>query len=232
MGRRMLPVERRRLRTPQSIVELIPDYLTAFGWMRVPGHLWRAMRRNAAWIEPTLIAEWMRLMRDYARAQNRPLFEEKMAAAMQWSDPARDVSRAREVAVAALETGSLHCSWTGRALTRITLDIDHVFPWTAWPCGDLWNLLPAHREVNQRFKRDRLPSATTLFRAEDRIVGWWEQAYLERAGSNLPDQFMQEARASLPGFSADGARDIFASVCLQRIRLRHDQQVPEWDGGS
>jgi hypothetical protein len=187
------------------------------------------MRRNAAWIEPTLIAEWMRLMREYAKAQDRPLSEEKMAAAMQWSDPARDVSRAREVAVSVLQAGTLLCSWTGRPLSPDTLDIDHMFPWTAWPCGDLWNLLPAHREVNQRLKRNRLPSATTLFRAEGRIVGWWEQAYLGRAGSYLPDRFVQEARASLPGFSTDAAGDIFASVCLQRIRLRHDQQIPEWE---
>jgi SAM-dependent methyltransferase len=52
MGGRILPVERGRLARPHSVVELNPDYLTAFGWMRVPAHLWRAMRRNAAWIEP------------------------------------------------------------------------------------------------------------------------------------------------------------------------------------
>ena len=230
MGGRILPVERGRLRGPPSVVELDADYLTAFGWMRVPGHLWRAMRRNAAWIEPTLIAEWMRLMREYARGQDRPLSEEKIAIAMRWSDPARDVSRAREIALSVLEAGDLRCSWTDRPLSRNTLDIDHMFPWTAWPCGDLWNLLPAHREVNQRLKRDRLPSATTLFRAEGRIVGWWERAYLGRAESDLPEQFVQEARASLPAFSTDAADDIFASVSLQRIRLRHDQQVPEWEG--
>jgi hypothetical protein len=49
--------------------------------------------------------------------------------------------------------------------------------------------------------------------------------------SHLPEQFLQEARASLPAFSTDAAGDIFASVCLQRIRLRHDQQLPEWEGG-
>ena len=87
-----------------------------------------------------------------------------------------------------------------------------MFPWTAWPCSDLWNLLPTHREVNQRLKRDRLPSATTLFRAGGRIIGWWEKAYLGRAESYLAEQFLQEARASLPAFSTDAAGDIFASV--------------------
>ena len=69
-GGRILPVERSRLRGSPSIVVLDTRYLAAFGWMRVPSHLWRAMRRNAPWIEPTLIAEWMRLMRGYASGRS------------------------------------------------------------------------------------------------------------------------------------------------------------------
>jgi hypothetical protein len=195
----------------------------------VPTHLWRAMRQNAAWIEPTLIAEWARLMRDYAKSQERQLAEGGIFAAMQWSDPERDVARTREIAVSILEGSGLRCVWTDRPLSRATLDVDHMFPWAAWPCSDLWNLLPAHREVNQRFKRDRLPSASTLFRAEGRITGWWQEAYLGRNGTLLPDQFFQEARASLPALSTSDPGDVFACVGLQRIRLRHDQQVPEWN---
>ena len=84
--------------------------MTGFGWMRVPGHLWRSMRRNATSIEPTLIAECMRLTRQYARGQNRLLADTKMFAAMRWSDPARDVSRARQVALGVVEAGNLHCA--------------------------------------------------------------------------------------------------------------------------
>jgi SAM-dependent methyltransferase len=230
MGGRILPVERNRLGLAPKVIELDTEYLAAFGWMRVPAHLWRAMRRNAAWIEPTLIAEWARLMREYAKGQERQLDEEKVIAAMRWSDPKRDVSRAKGIAEGILDAGGLHCAWSDRLLSRRTLDIDHMFPWAAWPCSDLWNLLPAHREVNQKLKRHRLPSAAALFRAEDRIIGWWLQAYLGKTDTRLPDQFLQEARASLPAFSTAAPGDVFASVCLQRIRLRHDQQVPEWEG--
>jgi hypothetical protein len=107
-----------------------------------------------------------------------------------------------------------------------------MFPWAAWPCSDLWNLLPTDRKVNQSFKRNRLPSAAALSRAEGRIIGWWQQAYLDKIDTQLPEQFLQEARASLPTFSTSEPRDVFASVTLQRIRLRHDQQVPEWDSGA
>jgi hypothetical protein len=168
-------------------------------------------------------------MRDYANGQERHLPEETIIRTMQWADPERDVSQTRQVAITLLEKGGLRCVWTNQPLTRTTLDIDHMFPWAAWPCSDLWNLLPAHRLVNQRLKRDRLPSASTLFRGESRITGWWQQAYLRRTGTPLPAQFVQEAQASLPGFSTGDSGDVFSAVCLQRIRLRHDQQVPEWE---
>jgi hypothetical protein len=44
---------------------------------------------------------------------------------------------------------------------------------------------------------------------------------------------MAEARASLPGLDNPGAvapNEVFAALRVQRLRLRHDQQVPEWAG--
>jgi hypothetical protein len=61
-------------------------------------------------------------------------------------------------------------------------------------------------------------------------MNWWETAYLKRPA--LSEQFGEEARASWPALSSSAPEDVFAAVALQRIRLRHDQQVPEWDGSS
>jgi hypothetical protein len=47
-GDRILPVERYRFDLVPHVLELHAKYLERFGWMRVPAHLWRAMRRNAA----------------------------------------------------------------------------------------------------------------------------------------------------------------------------------------
>ena len=91
--------------------------------------------------------------------------------------------------------------------------------------------MPAHRTVNQKQKKDLLPSDRLLRSAQDRVLDWWESAYLteEFAVSN---RFWQEANSSLPGIISDQKKlaDIFDAVCLQRMRLKHNQQAPEWKG--
>jgi hypothetical protein len=118
-------------------------------------------------------------------------------------------------------------------LKREILDIDHCLPWTAWPCGDLWNLLPAHRRVNRHEKRHRIPVDALLRRAAGPIQEWWHRAYPDGCGPLLPQRFADEARASLPslvGLHKLPTEDVFAALQDQRLRLRHDQQVPEWAG--
>ena len=125
----------------------------------------------------------------------------------------------------------LYCVWSGRKLDPQSLDIDHCFPWSVWPCGDLWNLLPTHRVVNQREKRNRLPADGLLQAAGNPILDWWRRAYLAE-DTVLPRRFADEARASLPGLAGGAGplppEEVFAALRVQRLRLRHDQQVPEW----
>jgi hypothetical protein len=67
-------------------------------------------------------------------------------------------------------------------------------------CGDLWNLLPAHRSVSQNQKSDRLPSAERLTGAKEIIVEWWTTGYVQNTNALIGQRFITEARASLPGF--------------------------------
>ena len=230
-GGPILPVKRiRRVSTPRKI-HLDDVYLFNFGELHIPRHLWRALQRFDVWIEPALIAEWSRLMNSYAAGQGRKISDAKIATAMTWSEPSRDVKIAREQAVRLLESSKLYCVWSGRTLSVESLDVDHCFPWAAWPCDDLWNLLPAHRKVNQNQKRDKLPGAELLRSAQDRIQEWWEKGYLNADNQVLPERFMTEAKATLPMIEHNDARldDVFAALNLQQIRLRHDQQVPVWE---
>ena len=235
-GGPVLPTARRL--APRSAGEVVLDaaFLAGFGEIEVPRELWRALGRFAAWVEPALVAEWLRLMRGYAARQGGVLDEGALGAATTWSEPSREVAPARERALALLGGGeALHCVWSGRRLEEATLDIDHCLPWSAWPCSDLWNLLPAHRRVNQHHKRDRLPGDGLLRAATEPIQGWWRRAYLDPGRGNplLPRRFADEARASLPGLGGSvvpAPDEVFAALRVQRLRLRHDQQVPEWDG--
>ncbi len=231
---RILPVDTRTAGRYPGAVRLDEPYLASFGTMRVPIHLWLAAQRFAAWIEPAIIAEWKRVTRSYAESQGRlrHVDDARLAAAMTWEDPARDVSLARDQAKRLLEQQPLRCVWSGKDLSVDNLDVDHCFPWAVWPCGDLWNLLPTHRKVNRHEKRDRLPSDRLLRAAHDRILGWWHDAYRADPDHPLAERFMLEAAVSLPGILAaetdlDGC---YSALELQRLRLSQNQQAPEWSG--
>ncbi len=104
-------------------------------------------------------------------------------------------------------------------------------PWSAWPCGDLWNLMPAQSTVNQRQKWALLPTAERLRQAQDLIEAWWSTGYLSSPKASIPERFLGEATASLPsivGTTQPSLDDVFAGVALQRLRLKQDQQVLVW----
>ncbi len=218
-------------RRPSSII-LDHTYLFQFGELLVPRHLWRALRRFGVWVEPALVAEWSRLIQFYASRQGVCVDDAIIAKSMTWDDPKRDVALARERAHSMLAEGELHCVWSGRQLNQQSLDIDHCFPWAAWACGDLWNLMPAHQAVNQREKGARLPADRLLDSARNRILDWWESAYVNQ--SRVSERFWLEARSTLPSVirSDKTLEDIFEAVCLRQRQLKDDQQVPEWTGNK
>lgn len=230
-GGQVFPVARSSRVSRPTAITLDREYLYSFGEMLVPRHLWQTLQRFGVWIEPAIVAEWGRLMRTYASKLGTTVDDTAMADALAWAEPIRDVRVVRERALELSTERNLYCVWSGRALNQKSLDVDHCLPWTVWPCGDLWNLMPAHRTVNQNQKRALLPSDRLLRSAQDRVLDWWESAYLtdESAVSN---RFWQEANASLPGVITDQNNlvDIFDAVCLQRMRLKHNQQAPEWKG--
>jgi hypothetical protein len=67
--------------------------------------------------------------------------------------------------------------------------------------------------------------------SQERIIHWWKSAYTAN-NLILNDRFRLEAASSLPSIesASDSLCDIFDAVCLQRIRLKNDQRVPEWPG--
>ncbi|UHC17813.1 methyltransferase domain-containing protein [Methylobacterium currus] len=210
-------------------VTLTPETLTAWGHLSVPGPLWRTLLRLGAWVEPVLVAEWARLIRGYGVRMSRAYEPGAVETCLVWQEPARDTGLARLVAGRLAEAGTPPvCVWSGTPLRLDALDIDHALPWSAWPCGDLWNLVPSSRRVNQHEKRERLPSATALARAREPILAWWQTSW--DADPGLAERFWAEARAALP-IGADASFDAaFAGLEWRRLRVSQDQQAPEWVG--
>lgn len=218
----------RRARTSTTLV-LDRETLALFGNIIVPGHIWRAMQRMGAWIEPVLVAEWARLTRTYADNKGLALPPGGVEGALTWVEPDRDVQVARKLALARMDRGNaVHCVWSGQRLRPNSLDIDHCLPWSAWPCGDLWNLLPAHSSINRNLKRNKLPSASALAGARPQIEAWWQEAWEQHP--TLGDRFRQEAIAALAVRADAGLDGIFEALEWRRLRLRQDAQVVEWCG--
>ena len=236
------------------------DVIWSYGETRVPLHLWIALRRLAVWIEPMLLAEWTNLIEAYASRQGREVSLRLIGEALRWIDPLRDTAEVRRIIAHLVgDKKPIFCVWSGDRITDINqVDVDHCFPFAAWPCDDLWNLMPAKRSINNQ-KSDKLVTLDMLQRAESRIGDWWETAYRDRRFVHRATRFEEEARATLPieeqspsaaapgpglAFEYDSrfvpehetatlaADAIFEAMRYQRLRLHQDQQLPEWDGPS
>ncbi len=230
-GEPVFRVRRRSARRMSGPLLIDAKYLWSFGEMSVPWRIWQALQRYSIWIEPAVVEEWVRLMRNYAERQGRSVDRERIAPAMIWSDPDRVTSLSRLQAGRILNEGNLYCVWSGKSLSEGNLDLDHCLPWSAWPCSDLWNLMPARRTINRREKRAQLPSAKLMRTCQDRIMTWWDAAY-SASGSGIRERFALEAESSLPGMqqSPPNLDTIFEAVLVQRARLQQNQRVPEWLG--
>ena len=233
-GTPIFPVEPKQPGRAMVEFRLDAPHLWSFGTFSLPRHLWRAFQRYNVWIEPALVTEWKRLIHQYAHRQGRQIEDAALTQVMIWSEPVRAARIPNKQALRVIDQDPLYCVWSGRRLRKTNLDIDHCFPWSAWPCSDLWNLLPAHRMVNQNEKKDRLPTDFLLREAKDRIMNWWDTGYIRSDNRVLADQFTLEASAALPTLEGPTDKleleDVFSALSLQRLRLSNDQQIPEWNG--
>jgi hypothetical protein len=143
-------------------------------------------------------------------------------------DPARDTSFARAAVERIRATGKpVYCVWSGARL-RDDYDVDHCFPFAAWPCGDAWNLMPAARQINIQ-KSNRLITQTALERANDLICEWWSNAFLSQ-DDGLRRQFFLEAKQTLPILvTSPDPSDVIDAMKVHRIRLAKDQGLRPWE---
>lgn len=220
---------RRQIPTP-SPLQIDDIFLWSLGDFRIPLDIWQALTHYNVWIEPVLVAEWVRLIHTYCN-DGRPDIRTLAHALLAWVDPARDTGFARAAVERLRAAGKpVYCVWTGARL-RDEYDVDHCFPFAAWPCGDAWNLMPAARQVNNQ-KSNRLVTQAALERAGDAIGAWWQDAFLSQ-GDGQRRQFFLEASQTLPLLVADpGTADVIDAMKVHRIKLEKDQGLRAWEPGN
>lgn len=122
----------------------------------------------------------------------------------------------------------LHCARSNQPLSK-NYEVDHCFPYSVWPCDDLWNLFPTNKQVNNR-KSSKLISRDLLHRSREHLLGWWSLAHLGDS-SLTRDQFLQEVQLALPlQSSAPDVSEIFTAMDMHRARMKQTFRLPEWDG--
>lgn len=216
----------RRAATP-SRLPIDDPFLWGFGELHVPLQIWQALTRYNVWIEPVLVSEWVRLIEAYA-GNRQPNVRQLAHSLLVWADPERDTRIARDAVARIRAAGKpVYCVWSGQRL-RDDYDVDHCFPFAAWPCGDAWNLMPASRPINNE-KSNRLVTQAALERASARITSWWEDAFLTE-GQDSRSRFFLEAGQTLPLFSeSPEPPDIIDAMKVHRIRLAKDQGLRPWE---
>lgn len=203
--------------------------LNQWGEFSLPESIWLAFNRYACWIEPILISEWISTMAGYkgnARFK-APQEQYKLAEALRWLDPERTTKAVRKRFEALQQNNTQHCVWSNKKLDT-EFDIDHCMPFARWPNNDLWNLMPTNSQVNRQ-KSDQLPSEQRLINSKNRIIDWWQEAWLTN-GETDKQLFFSEVNLALPGLTAsnDSIDDVFEALLLQQSRLKEMQQLKEW----
>jgi SAM-dependent methyltransferase len=220
-------VMRRRMAPTPAQLQIDEAFLWSLGDFRIPLEIWQAMTHYNVWIEPVLVSEWVRLMASYCN-DGRPDIRTLAHSLLTWVDPARDTSFARAAVDRIRAAGKpVYCVWSGARL-REEYDVDHCFPFAAWPCGDAWNLMPAARQLNIQ-KSNRLVTQGALERASATISEWWSDAFLSQ-GEGLRRQFFLEAQQTLPILvTSPEPADIIDAMKVHRIRLSKDQGLRPWE---
>jgi ubiquinone/menaquinone biosynthesis C-methylase UbiE len=220
-------VTRRRMVPTPSPLQIDEAFLWSLGDFRIPLEIWQALTHYNVWIEPVLVLEWVRLIESYCN-DGRPDVHPLAHSLLAWVDPARDTSFARAAVDHMRAAGKpVYCVWSGARL-RDEYDVDHCFPFAAWPCGDAWNLMPASRQVNIQ-KSNRLVTQAALERASDTITSWWNDAFLSQ-GDGMRRQFFLEASQTLPILVATPEpADVIDAMKVHRIRLSKDQGLRPWE---
>jgi hypothetical protein len=125
----------------------------------------------------------------------------------------RDTSKSRQVF-----SGKQICVWTGKTIEENKMDIDHILPYSVWENNDFWNLLPSDRNLNQKQKKDKIPTSKLIEKQADIIINYWKIYEKE-----LPVIFQSQIKSSLVNENELHYEKAINSLCQKSDYLIHDR---------
>ena len=156
----------------------------------VDAALWQEFCLSGYWIRDSLLLRWAGLCESFSKDSHCP-----RGLVLPYLLQEEDIQREQGVARSLYAQASqLVCVWSGQTIPFAEMAVDHVLPFALWRNNDLWNLLPAARQVNSR-KRDRVPEPSLLRNRRDAIIHNWEFVH-----ACEPELFGSEAGRSLGHF--------------------------------
>lgn len=125
----------------------------------------------------------------------------------------RDTYKSRQIF-----TGEQRCVWSEKIIDDSQKDIDHILPYSVWGNNDFWNLLPSDRTLNQKQKKDKIPTSKLIEKQADLIIDYWK-IYADE----LPNIFHSQIKASLINSTEICYEEAIKSLCIKSDYLIHDR---------
>lgn len=166
--------------------------VSEFGTFTIPFEYYEAFKIIGSFVSGTdsIFFKWAEFSE---RASNKKISTERILHEI-LKNPVteRDIKISKNLYKKLLsDTGNVNCVWSGIKLNNY--DIDHIIPFAIYKNNDLWNLLPAKKELNNN-KRDKIPSLETLKKSKDLIIHYWEIIEAKQR-----ENFLEQIQISLLG---------------------------------
>jgi len=176
-------VTHRRTKINKENLNLREYLINNFGFIKFDKNLYILLKEFGSFINGTesIIFKWASFSANIDKSLKQ---EEIISLLLKNTEVERDVYDAKRVYDKHIK--NLRCVWSNKRLTCQNYEVDHALPYSITYINDLWNLLPAHSDVN-RNKRDKIPTPSLIESRKNYIKYYWNLLFEEYKGRFLKD---------------------------------------------
>lgn len=176
----------------------------------------------------SIIQRWAEFTANLARGKSDVTVSKMLDILSTSPVEAREVRLSQQLFTNLLENQrTLRCVWSDKNISiKSGLNLDHVVPFSVWKNNDLWNLLPASKQVNKE-KSNKIPPKEKLEARREAILHYWTFLY-----KSEPEIFMREVKKSLLGHyeGSEWQRISFEQLTKSCQHLIDERGFEPWNG--